>query len=119
MRKILGKRERAKGCPRRDFSIHDSQRMEEEKEVRTKGKILVVLLGVLAFGALIMAGGSSAQVRGVTDTEILIGQWGPQTGPAAPWGAVARGTGLFFKGLNDEGGINGKKIKCFLRDDSY
>jgi branched-chain amino acid transport system substrate-binding protein len=63
--------------------------------------------------------GWSQAVRGVTDTEILVGQWGPQTGPAAAWGAVARGTGLFFKGINDEGGINGRKIKYFLRDDAY
>ena len=62
---------------------------------------------------------SAQQVRGVTDTEILIGQTGPQTGPAALWGAVARGSGLFFKGINDEGGINGRKIKYFLRDDGY
>jgi ABC-type branched-subunit amino acid transport system substrate-binding protein len=66
-----------------------------------------------------MAPASAQQVRGVTDTEILIGQTGPQTGPAAAWGAVARGSGLFFKGLNDEGGIHGRKIKYFLRDDSY
>ena len=59
------------------------------------------------------------KVRGVTDTEILIGQWGPQTGPAAPWGAVARGTDLFSKIINEEGGIHGRKIKFFLRDDSY
>ncbi len=58
-------------------------------------------------------------VRGVTDTEILVGQWGPQTGPAAPWGAVARGSGLFFKILNEEGGIHGRKFKYFLRDDAY
>ena len=55
----------------------------------------------------------------MTDTEILVGQWGPQTGPAAPWGAVARGSGLFFKILNEEGGINGRKFKYFLRDDTY
>jgi ABC-type branched-subunit amino acid transport system substrate-binding protein len=55
----------------------------------------------------------------VTDTEILVGQTGPQTGPAALWGAVARGTGLYFKGINDEGGIHGRKIKYFLRDDGY
>jgi len=60
-----------------------------------------------------------AQVRGVTDTEIIVGQTGPQTGPAALWGAVARGSGLFFKGINDEGGIHGRKIKYFLRDDGY
>ena len=59
------------------------------------------------------------QVRGVTDTEILVGQWGPQTGPAAAWGSVARGTGLLFKIINEEGGIHGRKIKYFLRDDSY
>jgi ABC-type branched-subunit amino acid transport system substrate-binding protein len=59
------------------------------------------------------------KAQGVTDTEILIGQTGPQTGPAALWGAVARGSGLFFKGINDEGGIHGRKIKYFLRDDGY
>jgi branched-chain amino acid transport system substrate-binding protein len=58
-------------------------------------------------------------VRGVTDTEIRIGQWGPQTGPAALWGAVARGSGLYFKLINEEGGIHGRKIKYFLRDDAY
>ncbi len=54
---------------------------------------------------------SAEKVRGVTDTEIIIGQWGPQTGPAALWGAVARGTGVFFDMLNEEGGIAGRKIK--------
>jgi branched-chain amino acid transport system substrate-binding protein len=57
--------------------------------------------------------------RGVTDTEIRIGQWGPQTGPAALWGAVARGTGCYFDMINDEGGIHGRKITYFLRDDGY
>lgn len=57
--------------------------------------------------------------RGVTDTEIRIGQWGPQTGPAALWGAVARGTGCYFDMINAEGGIHGRKITYFLRDDGY
>jgi ABC-type branched-subunit amino acid transport system substrate-binding protein len=80
----------------------------------------LVFGGILMLTVFIMATPVLAQkVRGVTDTEILIGQTGPQTGPAALWGAVARGSGLFFKGLNDEGGIHGRKIKYFLRDDSY
>lgn len=62
---------------------------------------------------------AAEKVRGVTDTEILVGQWGPQTGPAALWGAVARGTGVLFELVNSEGGIHGRKIKYFLRDDSY
>jgi ABC-type branched-subunit amino acid transport system substrate-binding protein len=46
--------------------------------------------------------------RGVTDTEVRIGQYGPQTGPAALWGAVARGTGAYFDMINAEGGIHGQ-----------
>ena len=44
---------------------------------------------------------------------------GPQTGPAAAWGSVARGSDLLFKIVNDEGGIHGRKIKYFIRDDAY
>ena len=79
-----------------------------------------IVFGLLFLTVLIFSGETAAQaVRGVTDTEILVGQTGPQTGPAALWGAVARGTGLYFKGINDEGGIHGRKIKYFLRDDGY
>ena len=77
-----------------------------------KGRALIMGFSALVIGVLLMPGGAWAQaVRGVTDTEILVGQTGPQTGPAALWGAVARGTGLYFKGINDEGGIHGRKIK--------
>jgi len=62
---------------------------------------------------------AAEKARGVTDTEVAIGQWGPQTGPAALWGAVARGTGVYFDLINEEGGIHGRKIKYYLRDDSY
>jgi branched-chain amino acid transport system substrate-binding protein len=80
----------------------------------------LVLIGLLTAMVFFIAAPAPAQkVRGVTDTEILIGQWGPQTGPAAPWGAVARGTDLLVKIINEEGGIHGRKIKFFLRDDSY
>jgi branched-chain amino acid transport system substrate-binding protein len=81
---------------------------------------LIFLAGLLILAGTCLATGAAAQaVRGVTDTEILVGQTGPQTGPAALWGAVARGSGLYFKGINDEGGIHGRKIKYFLRDDGY
>src|SRR4030067_829100 len=76
-------------------------------------------VGLLIFTCFISAPASAQAVRGVTDTEILIGQGGPQPGPAAPWGAVARGTDLLVKIINEEGGIHGRKFKYFLRDDSY
>ncbi len=85
--------------------------------MKKKGFISLVLI---TMATILMAQPVSAQqVRGVTDTEILVGQTGPQTGPAALWGSVGRGSGLFFKGINDEGGIHGRKIKYFLRDDGY
>lgn len=79
------------------------------------------LIAVVAFVALFSLAFIPAAdaVRGVTDTEIRIGQWGPQTGPAALWGAVARGSGLYFEMINEEGGIHGRNIKYFLRDDAY
>jgi ABC-type branched-subunit amino acid transport system substrate-binding protein len=82
-----------------------------------KGKSLSILsfavFTVMAFVTVVWA------ERGVTDTEIRIGQWGPQTGPAALWGNVARGTGCYFQMINAEGGIHGRKITYFLRDDGY
>ena len=60
-----------------------------------------------------------AENPGFDDKEIRVAQFGPQTGPAAPWGAVARGAGLLFQIVNEEGGIHGRKIKYFSRDDQY
>jgi branched-chain amino acid transport system substrate-binding protein len=73
--------------------------------------VAVVMIFALTFTA-------SAE-EGVTDTEIHIGQWGPQTGPAAPWGAVARGTDAYFKMINAEGGIHGRKLVHHYFDDGY
>lgn len=56
---------------------------------------------------------------GFDDKEIRIAAWGPQTGPAAPWGSVARGPSVLTALINDEGGINGRKLKHFVRDDMY
>ena len=56
---------------------------------------------------------------GFDDKEIRIAAWGPQTGPAAPWGSVARGPAVLASLVNDEGGIHGRKLKHFVRDDMY
>jgi branched-chain amino acid transport system substrate-binding protein len=57
--------------------------------------------------------------EGVTDTEIHLGQWGPQTGPAAAWGSLQRGTDAYFKMINANGGIHGRKIVYHMFDDGY
>lgn len=82
-------------------------------------KITGVMLAVMFAVFLLAYTGQAAEERGFDDKEIRIGQWGPQTGPAAPWGAVARGSKLAFDIVNEEGGIAGRKIKYFIRDDQY
>ena len=82
-------------------------------------KRLLILLFCIVSLAFVFTTCKKGAKPGVTDTEIKIGQWGPQTGPAALWGAVARGTDCYFKMINEDGGINGRKIKYFLRDDGY
>jgi branched-chain amino acid transport system substrate-binding protein len=81
-------------------------------------KVLISLIAVLAVLSIANAT-PAATPAGFDDNEIRIGQWGPQTGPAAPWGSVARGSKLLFDIVNEEGGINGRKIKYFIRDDMY
>ncbi|MEJ5375836.1 MAG: ABC transporter substrate-binding protein [bacterium] len=81
---------------------------------------MIMICGILLVVCwMVGLAGAAEKVRGVTDKAIKIGQWGPQTGPAAAWGAVARGTDLYFKLINDEGGIHGRKIEYYLRDDAY
>ncbi len=82
-----------------------------------KKRLMLVLFICLAF--LLSFSPNLFAEEGVTDTEIHIGQWGPQTGPAAAWGAVARGTGDYFKWINENGGIHGRKIVYHMFDDGY
>lgn len=56
---------------------------------------------------------------GVSDTEIIVGSFGPLTGPAALWGNIMKGIDAHFKLINDKGGINGRKIKFIMKDDAY
>src|SRR5437660_5832990 len=58
-------------------------------------------------------------VVGVTDTEVVVGSWGPQDGPAGAYGAIDRTLDAYFKMVNDQGGINGRKIRFIYENDSY
>jgi len=56
---------------------------------------------------------------GVTDTEIKVGQTMPHSGPASAWGTVGRAELAYFRMINDQGGINGRKIKLISLDDAF
>ncbi|MGA8051027.1 MAG: ABC transporter substrate-binding protein [Burkholderiales bacterium] len=56
---------------------------------------------------------------GVTDTEIKIGHIGPYSGPASAYGTIGKAIAAYFKMVNDNGGINGRKIDFLSMDDGY
>ena len=72
-------------------------------------------LAVLTWPAVSMA----AEIRGVTATEIKIGQTMPYSGPVSAFGALGKGEVGYFKMVNGRGGINGRKINLISLDDSY
>ena len=56
---------------------------------------------------------------GVTDTEIKIGQNAAFSGPASVYGQISTAESHYFQMINDQGGINGRKITLIALDDGY
>jgi branched-chain amino acid transport system substrate-binding protein len=78
------------------------------------------LLSVTAAALLMSTGIAFAAEQGVTDTEILIGEVDPYTGPPALLGkAHTVGVQLAFAEANNAGGVNGRKLKLLTEDDGY
>jgi branched-chain amino acid transport system substrate-binding protein len=72
---------------------------------------------VAAFAAT--SGAARADTPGVTDTEIKIGQTMPYSGPASAYGVIGRTDAAYFKMINEQGGVNGRKINLISVDDGY
>jgi branched-chain amino acid transport system substrate-binding protein len=80
----------------------------------------------LASAALFMVAASSsaalAQKKydiGATDTEIKIGNIMPYSGAASAYGVIGKTEEAYFRKINAEGGINGRKINFISYDDGY
>ena len=56
---------------------------------------------------------------GASDTEIKIGQTVPFSGPASVYASIGKTQAAYFKMINDQGGINGRKINLIQYDDAY
>jgi branched-chain amino acid transport system substrate-binding protein len=68
------------------------------------------------------AGGTprAEKVPGVTDTEIVLGTHLPLSGMAAAWGVdLKAGMDAYFEYVNDQGGVNGRKIKLLVEDSQF
>ena len=56
---------------------------------------------------------------GASDTEIKVGNTMPYSGPASAYGTIGKVEAAYFKKINDDGGINGRKINYLTLDDGY
>jgi branched-chain amino acid transport system substrate-binding protein len=77
--------------------------------------VLSALIATLA----LVASATAADTPGVTATEIKIGHTNPYSGPASAYGTIGKALTAYFKKINDEGGVNGRKINFISVDDGY
>src|SRR5712692_3880367 len=87
---------------------------------KPKQRIAAFSTAVIAFAA--MSGSALAQKKydtGATDTEIRIGNIMPYSGPASAYGVIGKTEEAYFKKINAEGGIKGRKINFISYDDGY
>ena len=78
------------------------------------------IIKTLASLALAFASSLSLAENGVTDKEIVIGQFAVISGPAAQLGLrMQLGMQTYFNAVNAQGGVNGRTIKLLTRDDGY
>src|SRR5262245_15951040 len=78
--------------------------------------LFTVLLG---FGLATTIAPKEAHGPGVTATEIKIGNTNPYSGPLSAYGTIGKSIAAYFQKVNEEGGINGRRINFVTLDDGY
>src|SRR6202142_64171 len=90
--------------------------------IRTLGLSLGLSLGLAGLIVAAASEPAAAQKKydtGVTDTEIKIGNIMPYSGPASAYGINGKTMSAYFRMINDNGGVNGRKINFISYDDAY
>ena len=80
------------------------------------------LLSATTLAVALSASSAYAQKKydtGATDSEIKIGQTVPFSGPASAYSSIGKAQAAYFKMINEQGGINGRKINLIQYDDAY
>jgi branched-chain amino acid transport system substrate-binding protein len=80
------------------------------------------LLTGAAVAVALSASSAYAQKKydsGASDTEIKIGQTVPFSGPASAYATIGKAQAAYIKMINDQGGVNGRKINLIQYDDAY
>ena len=77
------------------------------------------LLATVLFAIAAAASAVADDTPGVTATEIKIGNTNPYSGPNSAYSVIAKLETAFFKMVNDQGGVAGRKINFISLDDGY
>jgi len=72
------------------------------------GSLVAIALSMLLIGD-----------AGAAETSIKLGNTAPYSGPASAYGTIARAEAAYFEMLNDQGGINGRRVDFLTLDDAY
>src|SRR5690242_8816357 len=88
---------------------------------REDSPMLGSMLRAIIASMFVIAGTATAQQygRGVSATEIRLGQTVPFSGPVSVAGVVGYASLAYFDAINRAGGINGRKVKLIVLDDGY
>lgn len=91
-----------------------------------KGLGIAIVIAGAALTTVMSPGEAARQKKadarydtGASDTEIVIGNTNPYSGPASAYGMVGLAEAAYFKMINDQGGVNGRKIRFISYDDAY
>jgi branched-chain amino acid transport system substrate-binding protein len=79
----------------------------------------VVAAGLSTLLSISSASAQKKYDSGATDTEIKIGQTAPFSGPASAYASIAKTQAAYVRMINEQGGVNGRKINLIQYDDSY
>src|SRR5882757_8883044 len=79
----------------------------------------IALAALLATSVATAASAQKKYDPGATDTEIKVGNIMPYSGPASAYATIGKTEEAYFKKINSEGGINGRKITFISYDDGY
>ena len=89
----------------------------------TRRTILAAAPAALAFGGPLLTARPARAAKqygpGVTDSEIKIGNTSPYSGPLSNASPIPISVAAYFKMINDQGGVNGRKINFISYDDGY
>src|SRR5262245_44377314 len=104
-------------APRRKKCDFKSKRLKKIGRRLMRNTLAISL--ALSVAAAVIVPAAAQNAPGVTDSEIKIGQTMPYTGPVTAYSMLGKGEIAYFKMLNDQGGVNGRKINLLSLDDGY